>query len=145
MTVIEARTTIEADPGVVFDVAADPAYATRLVDGLSEWRALGKKVRGKGARFGATFKFGPATYEANLVIAEWDPPKAVAWRSESGADQSLAWLLEPSPNGTSVLFRLGFDPPQGVAGVMFSLTVEPALRAKANGTVAELKRLAEQR
>lgn len=147
MTSIQASTVVEAPPGKVFAYAVDPENATKLVEGLAEWRVLDDRHEGMGARFAAVFKFGPATYEATLEITQWEPDRLITWASRSGANQSLSWRFDPDETQagawTSVHFELGFEAPDGVARALFSLTVEPMLRTRASETAAALKRQVE--
>jgi uncharacterized membrane protein len=147
VTSIRASTVVEAPPGRVFRYAVDPGNVTKLVEGLREWRVLDGRHEGLGARFAAVFKFGPATYEATLEITEFEADRLITWASTSGANQSLSWRFErdgaTAGARTAVEFELGFEPPDGVARALFSLTVEPMLRTRADETVAALKRQVE--
>jgi uncharacterized membrane protein len=147
VTSIHASTVVEAPASKVFAYAIDPENATTLVEGLTEWRVLDDRLAGMGARFAAVFKFGPATYDATLEITQWEPDRLVTWASASGANQSLSWRFDPGEAHagawTDVQFELGFEPPDGLARTLFSLTVEPILRTRAVETVATLKRRVE--
>lgn len=149
MTTIQASTVVAAPPSKVFAYAVDPDNATKLVEGLAEWRVLDDRRDGVGARFAAVFKFGPASYDATLEITQWEPGRGIAWASMSGANQSLSWRFDPQRTqggaGTAVQFELGFEPPDGLARALFSLTVEPMLQTRASATVAALKRQVEGR
>ncbi len=144
MTTISTSTRVAAPPRKVFDYVGDRANAMTLVEGLTKFEALDRR-KGKGARIAAEFKFGPATFEATLVVTEWALGKRISWESESGLSQSLSWSFEKDGDGTLVEFAVGFEPPGGVAGAMFSVTVEPTLRARAKTTLATLKREVERR
>ena len=144
MTVITASTRVSAPPRDVFDYASDRDNAMTLVEGLTRFEPLDGRA-GAGARYAAEFRFGPATFDVTLVVAEWDAGRSLAWRSESGMRQSLSWQFRPDGSGTLVEFAIDFEPPGGMAGAMFSVTVEPTLRARARSAVATLKREVEGR
>lgn len=122
-----------------FAFAADYRNATTLVSGLRSFEPLGKKTKGKGARFSAVIEIAAKRYKAVLAVTIYEPDKAIGWAPESGSGHSLVWRFEPDGSATAVDFELGYEPPGGVAGALVAFSLESLLRSKARSTAAALK------
>jgi hypothetical protein len=136
---IQASTSIDASRAKVFAYAADYRNATKLVPGLTRFDPTGDKTDGLGASFAAVFEIGPKRFEATLAVTTFEPDRQIGWTSTSGAGQSLLWTFEQEGVKTAVTFDLGFELPNGLAGNILSLTVDPILRSRARETAAALR------
>jgi uncharacterized membrane protein len=142
---IHASTHIAVPVAEAFSFAADYRNATILVSGLQSFEPVGKKTRGKGAKFAAVIEIAKKHYESVLAVTIYDKNKAIGWEAVKGGGHSLVWRFEPAGHdATDVDFELGYEPPGGVAGALVRFSLESMLRSKARSTAAALKRELEK-
>src|SRR5438105_15663996 len=99
----DARTLVAAGPETVFEWVADYRNVPRVLSGVSRWRPLGARTRGRGARFDVRLRAFGLPLEATLVLDAWEAPRSIGWRSESGPlPHAGRWRFEARPEGTEV-------------------------------------------
>jgi uncharacterized protein YndB with AHSA1/START domain len=97
-------TEVEADPKVVFDTIADP-------DGLAAFWTPDVRSEGEdGHELSFGFEAAPTRLPATVVGA--GAPSSISWAFggdwPAWAGSNASWSLEPSGQGTKVVFRHGF-------------------------------------
>jgi uncharacterized membrane protein len=126
----------------VFDWVADYRNVPRVMNGISEWRPVGKQAEGVGARYQVELGELPIPLRARLVIAEWKRPEAIAWATEkSPVDNRGRWTFRPSEAGTEVELAVTYQPPAGGLGNIVASGIEGIVRKR---IVAALDRMKEE-
>jgi uncharacterized membrane protein len=84
------------------------------MEGVSEWRPIGAKAEGVGARYQVELGLLSVTLKARLVIVEWKRPEVIAWTAESAPVSSRGqWRFEGRKGGTVVELSVAYEPPAG--------------------------------
>jgi uncharacterized membrane protein len=100
-----------------------------VLDGVDEWRPIGPRAQGVGARYQVILGMLPVPIPARLVIVEWERPRAIAWDTESSLVVNRGrWTFRPAPKGTSVELALTYEPPAGRLGNFVAARVESTVR-----------------
>ena len=101
------------------------------MDGVSEWRPIGKKIEGVGARYQVELGRLPIPLQARLVILEWKRPEAISWTTEeSPVSNGGRWSFRPAPAGTRVGLAVSYQPPAGALGNFLAARVEGIVHAR---------------
>ena len=115
-----------------------------MLDGVSEWRPLGRPSEGMGARYRVRLGMLPAPIQATLVLVEWDRPRAIAWDTESSAVVNRGrWSFRPVPGGTLTGLAITYQPPAGAIGNFLAARVEALVTARIAGALDRMKALLE--
>jgi len=134
---------IDAPPGVVFTILADPRQHSR-VDGSGSVRELvnGPDRLSKGAMFGMDMKLFGFPYRIRNTVVEFEDDRRIAWRHFGG--HRWRYLLEPTTGGTRVTESFDYSR-HGLAQRLFiELSGFPSRNlAGITGTLAKLKQAAE--
>lgn len=139
---LEAARTIARTPTEVFDWVADYHNVHRVMDGVSEWRPVGRQAEGIGAHYLVELGRLPVPLRARLVIVEWKRPEAIGWATEaSPVSNGGRWTFRPAPAGTRVGLAVSYQPPAGAVGNFLAARVEGIVR---NRITAALDRMKEE-
>ena len=137
----EARTFIPAPAAEAFDWIADYRNVPRVLDGVTRWEPLGRKTRGKGARFDVEMRTLGVPLTSELELVEWDRPRRLAWRSSGGLiSQEGAWTITDARGGATVQLAIEYVPPAAALG---NLLAGPVERAARNRLQSALDRMAD--
>jgi len=140
-----ARTVIARDPADVFEWVADYRNVPAVLAGIDRWEPLGERTRGRGARFDVSMRALGLPLENVLVLDDWDEPRAIGWRSESGlVAQTGGWRFEPRPDGTEVVLSISYEPPGGAVGGLLAGRVDGVVRGRLEAALARMKALLER-
>jgi uncharacterized membrane protein len=135
---VERTSRIATAPDALFAYLAD-------LDNLPEWMAgiVSAEVTsagelGTGSRARVVRALGSQQVEADLTVAEYDPPRHIVITSEvSGIDVAASLDLEPATDGTTDL-RFAME----IRGSMLTRFMEPMIAGAAGGEIdATLERL----
>jgi uncharacterized protein YndB with AHSA1/START domain len=103
---VSVERVIEAPPGRIFDVLADPAQHP-VIDGSGSVRAPRGRAPDRlslGDRFGMSMRIGLPYLVTNRVV-ELEEARRIAWRHAGGQ----TWRYELEPAGAGTLVRETFD------------------------------------
>ena len=137
---VEENILVDASPEEVWRVIEDPGSYMRLVAGITRWDVEGRRDRGKGARYQMRMEVGSAQVGSLIEIVEWDAPRDMAWTSITGLDQRGRWRLREQDDGqTKVSFRLSYQAPGGLLGVISDRVGAPLVRRNLRETLKRIK------
>ena len=140
---LSAQTVIAREPEVVFDWVADYHNLPSVLAEVSRWEPLGDRTRGTGARFDVALRAFGLPVETVLVLDQWDEPRSLGWRSESGPiDQTGRWRFRPRAEGTetslAITYRLS-----GLAALA-AAPVEGLARGRLEEALERMRELLEE-
>jgi uncharacterized membrane protein len=139
-----ARTAIAREPSDVFAWVADHRNVPRVLEGITRWEPLRDRDRGRDARFDVAMSVLGLPLTNVLVLDDWDEPRTIAWRSESGlVPQTGRWRFEPIPEGTEVTLSISYRPPAGLVGAMLAGQVEGLVKGRLQAALERMKDLLE--
>jgi uncharacterized membrane protein len=110
---------------------SDHRHVARVLEGVSEWRPLGRHGPGVGARYSVRLGMLAVPIQARLVIVEWDRPRAIGWATESGLVVNRGrWTFRPATHGTRVGLAITYEPPAGAIGNFVAGRIESTVTAR---------------
>ena len=127
---LELRRHVFAPPSVVWDVLTDwERQAAWMQDALSV-RVVGAQREGVGVRIVCPTDLFGVIVEDRMVVTGWEPPVRLAVRHVGRViTGDAAFILEPTPVGTLVVWEEDVDPPLGVLGELGArIVVRPYAR-----------------
>jgi uncharacterized membrane protein len=128
----------------VFDWVADYRHVAQVLEGVSRWEPLERQTRGLGARFDVAMSALGFPLENVLVLDEWEEPRSIGWRSESGLlKQTGRWRFRPRGDGTAVSLSIGYVPPLGVVGQLVAGEVDALVRGRLQRALEAMKQVLE--
>jgi uncharacterized protein YndB with AHSA1/START domain len=141
---ISACATIDAPPGTVFEILADPRRHA-LIDGSGSVRDLveGPERLSKGAEFGVSMKLFGLPYRIANRVVEFEEDRRIAWRHFGGH----RWRYELVPTddgGTRVTETFDFSHHGPLASAVIRLAGFPQRNRRGiEQTLVRLKTAAE--
>jgi len=104
--------TVKAPAGDCFDFVADPKNTTRFMVGMKSYKPVGRKDRGKGAKFATVVDVAGKTFDSELETVEFVPGERIVGVSRSGPKTRGTWSFEEYDDGTTdVSMRWEYDLP----------------------------------
>lgn len=137
---MSAQRTIARSPEDVFDWVADHRHVKLVMEGVEEWRPLGRRSEGVGALFQVGIGVSPIVLRARLEITEWRQPGLIGWRSvKSPVAIHGRWRFDPAPRGTRVELAVSYQPPGGAFGSFLAGGVESVLQQRVARALDRMK------
>ena len=137
MTTILESVTIRAEIEAVFDLICRVEEFPKYADFLTEVRKINHKTyRWVAQAHGITLSW-------NAVITECRRPYRLAWRSVRGFQNSGAYTLTRSPQGTAVSLRIEYHLPSQFLEALTLPLADRLTRALAAQILARVKRKLE--
>jgi hypothetical protein len=142
---ISATATVDAPPGVVFAILADPRQHHRI-DGSG---SVGSVIEGperltaKGDTFAVNMKMFGLPYKISNRVVELEPDRRIAWRHFGG--HRWRYELEPTPSGgTTVTESFDYTRYNKLWSTLIEVTGFPARNRRGiEQTLVRLKAAAE--
>jgi carbon monoxide dehydrogenase subunit G len=144
---LDIRRFIAARPEVVWDVIRDfDRQGDWMVD-LRRLEIVSDEREGAGTVMHVTSElFGLPVVKDVMTVTAWEPPYRMDVRHTGQFHGTGSFLLERVDNGTIFTWIEDFEPPLGPLGeAAFALVVRPHLRRVFARSMANVKRLAEER
>ena len=94
------------DRQAAFAYVADHRTVPEWMFGVTRFEPVGDRVRGVGARFDASMRIGPATFDSRLEIVEWEDNHRIVLSSISGFRTLSSWQFDDLGDGR---MRLAVD------------------------------------
>jgi uncharacterized membrane protein len=110
------------------------------MDGIREWRPLGKQAEGVGARYRVELGQLPVPLRAVLVIVAWRRPHEIGWTTEASPVSNRGrWDFRPLEGGTEVELSVTYQPPAGAVGNFLASGVEGLVKARIGAALDRMK------
>jgi hypothetical protein len=147
MAHLEIRTFIAAAPEAVWGVLSNLERQTDWMVDLRRLDITSQERSGVGAVMDVTSElFGMPVVKDVMEITAWEPPVRMDVLHRGQFHGTGQFLLEPVENGTIFTWVEDFEPPLGPIGeIGFTLIVRPHLMRVFARSMANVKRLAEER
>lgn len=133
---------IRRPPAEVFALVSDVDRYCEFFHGMTQWRPLSRKRRGKGARYRVLLEVGSIEAGGAVAVTEWTEGRLIAWESETGVDTSGRWTLEPRGEATRLCLEIRFDLP-GPFGKPVELLAARIVGRNMEATLLSARRLCE--
>jgi uncharacterized membrane protein len=116
---IERDLIVKADRHEIWKLLADPAEYPTFMPTLERWETDSEGPVDVGSRFTVHWKIGAAPVGGVIELVEFDAARDLAWVSITGVSTRGRFRLrEVGPKRTRVSFRLSYQSPGGLLGLL---------------------------
>lgn len=141
---LERRCVIDADRDTVWKVVSDPDRYPDFMASLERWETVTEGAVGVGSRFTAHWKVGSVPIGGVVEIVEFDRARDLAWIGITGVTLRGRFRLRDCNDGrTKVTFRLSYEAPGGLLGLIADRVAARQVGRTMSETVKRLKAMVE--
>lgn len=141
---VEQRMTIAGTREQVWPLVSDPRRYDEFMDGLAVADVLSDEPTGCGARWAIRLLVGAAALGGTVEVVEYEPPGDIAWNAVTGLALRGRWRLrERTPGRTDVTFRLAYQAPGGLSGLVADRVAAPLVRRRLRNSLRRLRELVQ--
>ncbi|MCG5433154.1 SRPBCC family protein [Mycobacterium sp. MYCO198283] len=116
---VERRLVMKASPEAIWKTVSNPDSYPDFMANLERWETMSEGPAGIGSRYTVHWKVGSAPVGGVVEVVEFDEPRDLAWTSITGVTQRGRFRLRSQGDrGTCVTFRLSYQAPGGLLGVI---------------------------
>jgi uncharacterized membrane protein len=135
-----AAVTIKCSPERAFDYFADHRHVAAVLEGVSEWKPLGPKVQGVGARYEVEMVALGFPLKSVLRINHWRRPHEIGWVSESGLiKQEGGFTFTAVKGGVDVELRIAYTPPAAMLGAAVAGRLDWVVRRRLQSALEHIR------
>ncbi len=140
-----AAVTIKCSPERAFDYFADHRHVAAVLDGISEWKAIGPKVQGVGARYEVEMVALGFPLKSVLRINRWRRPHEIEWVSESGLiKQEGGFKFTEAKEGVHIDLRIAYTPPAAMLGAAVAGRLDWVVRRRLQSALEHIRGVLER-
>lgn len=116
---VERQLTVKADRHTVWRLVGDPNRYPTFMPNLERWETITESPVEIGSRYTVHWKIGASPVGGVIELVEFDPARDLAWLSITGVSTRGRFRLrDAGPNRTTVTFRLSYQSPGGLLGLI---------------------------
>jgi uncharacterized membrane protein len=140
-----AAVTIQCGPERAFDYFADHRHVAAVLEGISEWKPIGPKVQGVGARYEVQMVALGFPLKSVLRLNRWRPPHEIGWVSESGLiKQEGGFKFTEVKGGVHIDLRIAYTPPAAMLGAAVAGRLDWVVRRRLQSALERIRETLEQ-
>jgi uncharacterized membrane protein len=140
-----AAVTIKCSPERAFDYFADHRHVAAVLEGISEWKPIGPKVQGIGARYEVEMVALGFPLKSVLRINRWRRPDEIGWVSESGLiKQEGGFKFTEMKGGVHVDLRIAYAPPAAKLGAAIAGRLDWVVRRRLQSALEHIREVLER-
>ncbi|MGB3233211.1 MAG: SRPBCC family protein [Mycobacterium sp.] len=141
---VERRRILRADRHTVWSIVSDPDHYPSFMPNLERWETVTDGPAGIGSRYTVHWKIGAAPVGGVIELVEFDPGRDLAWVSITGVSiRGRFRLRDAGRDGTKVTFRLTYQSPGGVLGLLADHLASRQVGRVLSASIDNLSRLVE--
>ncbi|WP_370331767.1 SRPBCC family protein [Mycolicibacterium hippocampi] len=141
---VERHRTLRADRHTVWSIVSDPAHYPDFMPNLERWGTVTDGPAGIGSRYTVHWKIGAAPVGGVIELVEFDPARDLAWVSITGVSiRGRFRLRDAGRDGTKVTFRLTYQSPGGVLGLLADRIASRQVGRVLSASLDNLRRLVD--
>lgn len=116
---VERQLIVKADRSSVWEWVGDPDRYPAFMPNLERWETVTEGPPEVGSRYTVHWKIGAAPVGGVIELVEFDAARDLAWLSITGVSTRGRFRLrEVGPGKTRVTFRLSYQSPGGLLGLL---------------------------
>jgi uncharacterized membrane protein len=139
-----ASVTIKCSPEQAFDYFADHHHVAAVLDGISEWKPIGSKSQGVGARYQVEMVALGFPLKSVLRLNRWRRPHEIGWVSESGlVKQEGGFTFSEVTGGVHIVLRIAYTPPASMLGAAVAGRLDWLIRRRLQGALERIREVLE--
>ena len=141
---VERRLIINADRDAIWKVVSNPDCYPSFMPNLERWETLTEGPPGVGSRYEVHWKIGSVPVGGIVEVVEFDVGRDLAWVAITGVTQRGRFRLrDAGPDGTQVTFRLSYQAPGGLLGLIADRIASRQVGRELADTLKGLRKLVE--
>jgi uncharacterized membrane protein len=141
---LERHCVLDADPNTVWKTVSNPDCYPEFMASLERWETLTDGPMEVGSRFTVHWKVGSVPIGGVIEISEADEARDLAWIGITGMTLRGRFRLREASDGrTKVSFRLAYEAPGGLLGLIADRVAAGQVGAKMSETLRRLKTLVD--
>jgi uncharacterized membrane protein len=141
---LQRRVEINASREAVWKHVSDPACYPEFMANLERWDTVTDGPVGVGSRYTGHWKIGSVPVGGVIEVVEFDESRDLAWIGITGVTQRGRFRLRETQDGrTRVTFRMTYEAPGGVLGVVADWVAARQVGRTMTRTLENLRELAE--
>ncbi|UXA17993.1 SRPBCC family protein [Mycobacterium sp. SMC-4] len=141
---LQRSVVIDADRDAVWKHVSDPGCYPEFMASLERWEIVTEGVLGVGSRYTVHWKVGSVPIGGVIEVVEFDPARDLAWVGLTGVSLRGRFRLRDAGDGrTKVTFRLAYEAPGGLLGLIADRVAARQVAHIMKQTVDRLKELVE--
>lgn len=142
---LEKIVVIDAGRDAVWTLIADPGRYPDFMANLERWETVTDGPLEIGSRYTVHWKIGSVPIGGVVEVVEFDDARDLAWIGITGITLRGRFRLRDGEDGrTRVTFRLAYEAPGGLAGVVADWVAARQVRRTMELTLKRLKALIER-
>lgn len=141
---LERRVIADVDRHLVWKHVSDPNCYPEFMASLERWETVTDGPVGVGSRYTVHWKVGSVPIGGVIELVEFDDERDLAWIGITGITLRGRFRLRDAGNGrTKVTFRLAYEAPGGLLGLIADRVAARQVGAIMSETLRRLKVLVE--
>jgi uncharacterized membrane protein len=141
---VERRLIINADRDAIWKVVSNPDCYPSFMPNLERWETLTAGPPGVESRYEVRWKIGSMPVGGIVEVVEFDGGRDLAWVAITGVTQRGRFRLrDAGPDGTQVTFRLSYQAPGGLLGLIADRIASRQVGRELADTLKGLRKLVE--
>lgn len=141
---LQRRVIANVERHVVWKHVSDPDCYPEFMANLERWETVTSGPVGVGSRYTVHWKVGSVPIGGVIEISEFDDARDLAWIGITGITLRGRFRLRDCGDGrTKVEFRLAYEAPGGLLGLIADRVASRQVGRIMNTTLRQLKALAE--
>jgi len=137
---VQRGCVIDTDRGEVWKVVSDPDCYPTFMPNLARWETITDGQPGVGSRYTVHWKIGSVPVGGVIEVVEFDELRDLAWTSITGVNMRGRFRLRDAGDGrTKVTFRLSYQAPGGILGLIADRVATRQVGRTLAGTLKSLK------
>jgi uncharacterized membrane protein len=135
---------IDVDPHRVWKHVSDPGCYPEFMANLERWETVTEGPVGVGSRYTVHWKVGSVPIGGVIEVSEFDEARDLAWIGITGVTLRGRFRLREDGEGrTKVSFRMSYEAPGGVLGLVADWVAARQVGRIMDRTLEQLKELVE--
>ena len=141
---VERRLIINADREAIWKAVSNPDCYPSFMPNLERWETLTEDPPGVESRYEVRWKIGSMPVGGIIEVVEFDVGRDLAWVAITGVTQRGRFRLrDAGPDGTRVTFRLSYQAPGGLLGLIADRIASRQVGRVLADTLKGLRKLVE--
>lgn len=141
---LERRVIADVDRHLVWKHVSDPNCYPEFMASLERWETVTDSPVGVGSRYTVHWKVGSVPIGGVIELVEFDDERDLAWIGITGITLRGRFRLRDAGGGrTKVTFRLAYEAPGGLLGLIADRVAARQVGAIMSETLRRLKVLVE--
>lgn len=144
MREFSAAVTIKCSPERAFDYFADHRHVAAVLDAVTEWKPIGAKSAGVGARYEVEMVALGFPLKSILRLNRWRRPHEIGWVSETGLiKQEGGFAFTKVIEGVRIVLRIAYSPPGAMLGAAVASRMDGVVRRRMQTALERIREVLE--